>query len=377
MMRFRSRRAFLGTVGAAAIAGCFAEESPGPRGGAGDGSDSDSETPASTSTPDPDDGPPVAEETYYVPYDVGVLRSMATMTDVHQDGIPSIDDPTFTDADGISDGTLDLDDGDVVFGVERGGVAKAYPQRVVVYHEIVNDELAGVPIALTYCPLTGTAQGFERGGTTFGVSGRLINSNLVLFDRGTETWWPQILGYGLSPPFAGVSLREFRVIWTTWRRWRTAHPDTLVMTADTGYERRYHDDPYGGYNPPQGYYDFGGPMYEVAVETDGDPFEDKEVVLGCRTTDGAAAFHKETVLDERIVRAEIGGVDHVAVADPSLASGYVYADPASHSIDPDGDGYRLDGERYEPASLPLDRQLAFDAMWFAWYASYPDTAVEY
>jgi len=384
MPRGPTRRGVLGALALGPFAGCLESDPSAPReGSAGpdeDGSDGDRDTPAPESeTPEPTGGPPTADEAYHLPADPATLRERAFETDVPMDGIPPIDDPVFTDREGLADATLDLDGEDVVFGVEREGVAKAYPQRVLVYHEIVNDTLAGDPVAITYCPLTGTAQGFERGETTFGVSGWLLESNLVMYDRETESWWPQIYATGLDDPFAGTSLEEFRVVWTTWGRWHEAYPETRVMTAETGYERRYHDDPYGGYNPPVGYYDYGGPMYEVTAEPDESlPLEAKTVVLGCRTGDGAVAFEKERLLEGEVLTAAIRGTEHVAVAEPDLETGYVYANPEGRSVEPEGEGqYLIDGEAYAATALPLDRRLAFDAMWFAWYACYPDTEVRY
>lgn len=168
-----------------------------------------------------------------------------------KDGIPSIDEPQFWSAD---DADAFLDGGDVVIGLYRDGVARAYPQRILVWHEIVNDRMAGKPVSVTYCPLTGTALGFERGDTELGVSGKLVNSNLVMYDRATGSEYPQILAAGIAGPAAGRGLDELRVIWTTWDRWRSRHPETEVLSTDTGHIRNYRRDPYGRYNPPGGYY---------------------------------------------------------------------------------------------------------------------------
>lgn len=159
----------------------------------------------------------------------------------------------------------------LVFGVVRNGVAKAYPQRLLVYHEIVNDTIDGEAVGITYCPLTGTVQGFERGDSTFGVSGLLINNNLVMCDRGTETLWPQIPATGIDGQLAGESLREFPLVWTSLGAWRETHPDTTVLTKTTGYVRRYGQDPYGGgYDThplePRGFYRREPTLYPTLVE---------------------------------------------------------------------------------------------------------------
>jgi hypothetical protein len=196
---------------------------------------------------------PTADAVLHLAHDRAALREAAQSGGPPKDGIPSVDEPSFEPADAVGGR---LADGDVVFGVARDGVARAYPQAILAHHEIVNDRIAGDPVAVTYCPLTGTAMGFERGGTTFGVSGRLVNNNLIMYDRAAETWWPQVLATSVPGPWnpepGPASLREFRVAWTTWRRWREAHPEAEVLTEDTGYARNYNRDPYGQYTPRRG-----------------------------------------------------------------------------------------------------------------------------
>ena len=281
------------------------------------------------------------------------------------DGIPAIDDPAFESAD-----EADLDDGAPVFGVVRNGVAKAYPQYVLVWHEIVNDSFDGEPIAVTYCPLTGTAQGFKRGETTFAVSGLLVNSNLLMFDRGTGTRWPQITATGIQGPLAGRSLAEIQVSWSTWGNWREAYPDTQLLTTETGYERRYGSDPYGGYNPPSGYYANQKTMFEPLTATDDE--HPKRVVIGARTTEAAIGFNKDRLLDEGVLTGEAGGSSFVAVADPALETGYVYRNDEAVSVSSAGEGQYTVGDETAPADeLPLKRLVAFDGMFFAWYGLYP------
>lgn len=126
---------------------------------------------------------------------------------VPKDGIPSVDDPKFT-----SVSETDLNPDDIVFGVAQNDTAKAYPRHILVHHEIVNDEINGDNISVTYCPLTGTAMGFRRGNTTFGVSGKLVNSNLIMYDRATNSYFPQIKGAGITGDRRGERLDQFRVI---------------------------------------------------------------------------------------------------------------------------------------------------------------------
>lgn len=270
----RSRRGFLAAVVGAStlgVAGCLDALTG-----------SDAPEPSS----EPVVGGPAVDGGPFFSHDVEIAREYRAFSDnaisggVPKDGIPSIDEPSFADA---AHGDQRLDAGDPVFGVEIDGTARAYPQYILVRHEIVNDELAGYEVAVTYCPLTGTALGFDREGDEFGVSGMLVNSNLVMYDRSSNSWWPQVLGTLVrgdesAPDLLGRSLSELRVVWTTWGRWREHHPDTEVLTEDTGQAFGYNSDPYGSYNPPEGYYANENLLFEVLE--DDDSHHPKEVFLG-------------------------------------------------------------------------------------------------
>ena len=388
----RSTLAALASLGGVGTAGCLDGsligsvgddgESGGSEGSGGsDGMDADQPAGSESDRPAESDAdtdatgtdrpaPPTADTSRHVPYEAEFLMDESLNGGVGKDGIPSIDDPSF---EPIADAAIA--DEEPVFGVVRDGEAKAYPQYVLVYHEIVNDTLAGDPVSVTYCPLTGTAQGFERGGTEFGVSGDLVNSNLIMYDRETDGRWPQVLATGIDGPKTGKTLREFRVVWTTLAEWRAAHPDSGLLTEDTGYAKPYGGDPYGDYAPIRGYYATERTMFP-SLESPAEGNR-KSVVLGARTADGAVAFDKETLLADRVLTGSIGGdgTSVVAVADPALSTGYVYRNPDELDVEPDGDAYRVDGHGggFEAAALPLDRVLAFDAMWFAWAGFYPDT----
>ncbi len=270
------RRTLVAGVGSgvAALAGCL-DGRRGSVGGLGSGGGGTDEGDTSEAA---GPAPPTVDRELPTTHSVAEMLEASQSGGPEPDGIPAIDDPTFapaTDPPGI------LDDGDPVFGVEIDGEAKAYPQSVLVWHEIVNDVVSETPVSVTYCPLTGTAQGFYRGDTTFGVSGQLINSNLVMFDRGTESWWPQLPAIRITGNDTGTYLREFRVVWTTWDRWRSAHPETVVLTDDTGFARDYGRDPYGGYNPPDGYYTSDSLVFPALTEDD--RLARKEVVIGTRS----------------------------------------------------------------------------------------------
>jgi hypothetical protein len=302
------------------------------------------------------------------------LRSAARSGGPPKDGIPAIDDPSFVTADEAS--FLNLDD--VVFGIEREGAVKAYPRKILVHHEICNDTVAGTPLAVTYCPLTGTVLGFRRDGTTFGVSGRLVNNNLIMYDRATETWWPQVLATSIPGPWNGTpaeqSLQEGRLIWTTWKQWRDEHPESKVLSTETGYARNYGADPYGSYGPPAGYYAEERTLFPVLNEDD--RFQKKTVVMGARTPEGAVAVQKATLESEKLLEGSLAERAVLAVYDPRYETGYVYGNPDELSVEYDGGTIVTpEDERVAPDALPLERIHTFDAMWFAWHGFYPETDV--
>lgn len=135
---------------------------------------------------------PLAPRAYLLGDDIDTYASFMMSGGPPPDGIPSIDKPQF-----VSASRARLDPGDLVIGFHHAGEARAYPQKILVHHEIVNDRVGDLNIAITYCPLTATAQGFERGSTTLGVSGQLLNSNLVMYDRESGTLFPQIAATGV------------------------------------------------------------------------------------------------------------------------------------------------------------------------------------
>ncbi|MFU8833156.1 MAG: DUF3179 domain-containing protein, partial [Wenzhouxiangella sp.] len=283
-----------------------------------------------------------------------------------------IDDPRFESADQAGRW---LNDADQVIGVYRNGIARAYPQSILVWHEIVNDQFDDEAIAVTYCPLTGTALGFELGDDELGVSGRLINSNLIMYNRQTDTYWPQILAAGIEGPQKGRGLREIRVVWTDWAAWRSRHPETEVLSRRTGFARNYRRDPYGGYGPKSGYYAGGGTLFPVFERSD--RFDEKYEIFGFRTTDQAVAIDPALLAAQGSVRIEAEGVDFLVIHDPVLTTGWVFRGrPGSLPDDTDLEDLTFTASGPRSAALePLQTVNGFEAMWFAWTAFYPDTIV--
>lgn len=319
---------------------------------------------------------PVRDHDVPMAHDLTTFEANAVSGGVSKDAIPSIDDPVFDD---VAYGDSILDPGDPVFGLELDGEARAYPQRILVRHEIVNDTFGDDAIAITYCPLTGTAVGFERGSVEFGVSGQLVNNNLIMYDRATDSWWPQILGASVLGAHTGDALFEERLVWTTWERWTDAYPETAVLTEETGQAFDYGREVYGSYDPPSGHYANDNIPFSLLSEDD--RYHPKAVFLGARGPDGAVAYNKERLRDERLLEVDVNGTPHLATYDEALDTAWVYRNPESlpeenTSVEVREDGYeRPDGQLYEADNLPLPSLNVFDAMWFAWVGFYPETVV--
>ena len=177
--------------------------------------------------------------------DLGEVRSGG----VPRDGIPAIDDPRMVDASR----ERGLDGREPVFVVDFQGVpARAYPLRYLTWHEIVNDEVGGFPFAVTFCPLCNSAMVFYRrvgdAVLSFGVSGNLRFSDMIMYDRETESWWQQAIGEGVVGVHAGTELRDVPGWVESWDAFRAAHPDGLVMAEPTGFRRAYGRNPYVSYD---------------------------------------------------------------------------------------------------------------------------------
>ncbi|MCH7742895.1 MAG: DUF3179 domain-containing protein [Proteobacteria bacterium] len=164
-----------------------------------------------------------------------------------RDGIPAINEPKFESADEADW----LRDKDRVLALVIQGQARAYPIRILNWHEIVNDKVGDQRFAVTYCPLCGTgvvfAANIANTSLQFGVSGLLYNSDVLLYDRNTESLWSQIMGKAVAGKLKGTLLPQIPVTHTSWKDWVKNHPDTLVLSRDTGSRRNYRNSPYAGY----------------------------------------------------------------------------------------------------------------------------------
>lgn len=166
-----------------------------------------------------------------------------------KDGIPAIDKPNFLPVEEADEW---LEPQEPVVLLQVANVTRAYPVQILMWHEIVNDVVGGVPVAVSFCPLCNTAIAFERTFEgqvlDFGTTGRLRYSNLIMYDRQTETWWQQASGEGIAGKFAGRQLTFLPASIVSWADFKAAHPGGEVLSRDTGFGRRYGQNPYLGYD---------------------------------------------------------------------------------------------------------------------------------
>ncbi len=313
------------------------------------------------------------------------------------DGIPSIDEPKFLTASAVDF----LADTEPVLAVEIDGDARAYPVQVLVWHEIVNDTVGDVPVAVTYCPLCNSAVGYDRrvGDRVleFGTSGLLWNSALIMYDRQTETLWSHFTGEGVVGILTGTELETFPVATVAWGTWRAAHPDGLVLSTETGFNRDYGRNPYPGYD------DVDGRPFLYEGEVDG-RFTAMTRVVGISSGDAGVAVPLVELQGRGVIPVVLDGRELVVMWAPGTASaldaGRV-ADGAdvgaSGVFVPEAEGRPLTfeatggrvvdvetGSTWDILGSAVDGPLAgarlervehVDTFWFAWSAFLPDTDV--
>jgi len=277
-----------------------------------------------------------------------------------RDGIASIDQPRFARADAAGD----LKPEDRVLGVSLNGQAKAYPIAILNWHEIVNDRFGATPVAVTYCPLCGTGMAFvaEVSGQPleFGVSGLLYNSDVLLYDRQSESLWSQIDRRAISGAHEGERLDALALEHTTWGDWLQRHPDTLVLSRDTGHGRDYDHNPYASYEQEEGLY------FPVRFRAKG--YHPKERVLGLEI-DGHFKAYPFAEL------AKPGAAHAPQACPPSLAAkpvGEVRDRLGGRAITVCFDADHGNATVWDAGGEPIPSVVGF---WFAWYAFHPDTLV--
>lgn len=260
-----------------------------------------------------------------------------------KDGIPSIDKPDFV----MSGFAAFLRNDDQVLGLVRGKTARAYPVPILNWHEVVNDRIGGDPVVVTFCPLCGTGVAFDAlvagRELTFGVSGLLYNSDVLLYDRQTNSLWSQLLGQAISGPLKGKRLTMLPLTHTTLADWRKAQPATQVLTTSTGNVRPYRRDPYDGYEKAEEL------MFPVQFRAAG--FHPKERVLGLKLDGHSKAY-------PFVELGKTSGEFADRIGDQTLT--IRYERNAKRATAYGSDGQQL---------------AAVVGYWFAWYAFNPATEV--
>jgi hypothetical protein len=217
-----------------------------------------------------------------------------------RDGIPPVDEPKPTSQAHSDDW---LADREPVLAVEIGDQARAYPLQILVWHEIVNDTLGGRPIAVTYCPLCNSSVVFDRrvrGRTlTFGTTGNLRNSDLVMWDRQTESWWQQLTAEAVVGDLTGTRLAVLPSQMLSWADFQRLYPDGDVLSRDTGVARDYGRNPYEGYDQP------GSAPFLFEGDTD-DRLPPKERVIAVFTERETVVVPFTRLAREPVVELEAG-----------------------------------------------------------------------
>ncbi len=215
------------------------------------------------------------------------------------DGIPSIDNPKFTS---VREADKVLGDSELVVGLNINGDIRAYPLQILVWHEIVNDKVGGLPVAITYCPLCFTNQVFNRtledgSVVEFGTSGKLYNSNLVMYDRTSESLWSQALGQSIVGKYTGINLQRIPFDVANWKEWKGLYPESKVLSRDTGSSRPYGADPYGGY------YTNSEVLFPVSNKDD--RLGLKEIIIGLESDGQYKAYKLQDIENMKIINDEV------------------------------------------------------------------------
>lgn len=299
-----------------------------------------------------------------------------------KDGIPPIENPNFItvdEADFIPDDRR-------VLGIKRNGKVRAYPHQVLDWHEIVNENLNGTNISITYCPLTATGIAWiPRDGPEFGTSGLIYRNNLVAYDRKTGSLWSQMRLRAISGPNLGESMEPLNVIDTNWETWKSMYPDSEILSTNTGHSRDYNSYTYG-----KGYSDIHGMiLFPTTNETD----------TRLNAKDRVHAIFPQSELEEsskvrvfeysefgdqiNVVHDSIDGVSYVIVGSTSLDFVVAYKtkmrDDRELSFEPvqgelpivmqdeDGTKWDLFGEAVEGPRKGqlLDSARSYSGYWFA------------
>ena len=302
---------------------------------------------------------------------------------VRVNGIPPLDHPRHVPA-----GQADyLKDRHVVFGLSIDGEARAYPKRILAWHEMALDTLGGVEITLVYCTLCGTAIPYysvvESEHRTFGTSGLLYRSNKLMFDHETNSLWSTLLGEPVIGELAGAGLKleSLPIVTTRWGEWRSTHPDTTVLSLDTGYDRDY-----GEGRAYRDYFSNDNLMFQVPERDN--RLRNKAEVLGILLSPGSPEGEQEPLAvsarflqKNRVFATELAGRTLTIVTSPAGANRVFDTGDRTFSrllnndqvLDDSGKVWKVTEDALVSGEVHLERVPAHRAFWFGWFAQFPGT----
>jgi hypothetical protein len=303
-----------------------------------------------------------------------------------KDGIPAISKPEFVSNNAITF----MDANDLIIGIKINNQVKGYPHPILDWHEIINDEIDDNYFSVTYCPLTGSTIGLNReiNGTvtTFGVSGLLYNSNLIPYDRATNTNWSQMKLQAVNGELQGTKFNFVSMFETSWKTWQKIFPDARVVSSNTGYSRNYTRYPYGGYKTESSLF--------FPVSNKDNTLHLKERVHGI-IEDSKTYVFRFNLFEEttKLYKKQIGGKNYLIVGskdDNFIVSFYntprngieLNFEIVQNSLpiiltDNEGNkwdifGYAVEGKR---KGERLEPTKSFIAYWFAWATFYPEISI--
>ena len=258
-----------------------------------------------------------------------------------KDGIPSIDNPKFV-AVTVADEWIQ--DNELVLAIIHKNVTKVYPMQIMVWHEIVNDNIADDPILITYCPLCGTGIAYERKindqEVEFGTSGKLYNSNLVMYDRLTESYWTQIEGKAIVGELTGMKLKPVSINTVLWSEWKINHPNSLVISQDTGFDRNYGKDPYGSY--------YQDSFIMFPTENQDNRIHPKTVIFGIEINETFKAYKEVDLIKNSVIKDTVANQKIIIQRDVSGVVTFT--------------------------NLETNQEIVKErGFWFSWYAFHPNT----
>lgn len=301
------------------------------------------------------------------------------------DAIPPLTDPRYDSAGG---GDW-LEEEDPVVGYVAGGEAYAYPFKILNFHEIVNDELGGTPVLVTYCPLCRSGIVYDRrlDGRilSFGNTSALYQSDLVMIDRETRSYWWQVSGEAIVGDLTGARLPVLPSVTMPWGEWRRLHPDTMVLSRETGHQRPYERDLFAGYEDAVNAGRFPFPVTEEVMD---ERLAPAEQVLGVVLGSESRAYPVGR-LGDAAVNDTVGGEPVVVFSSKDGPSGAAFSpvvDGRHLTFGFEGGAYR-DGETGSEwaisgqavggplAGTRLEPVPSRSTFWFAYVAAFPETEV--